>query len=206
MAQRQDNMIGGIILLAVAVLVYELYKNGTLAKWIGFAGTTSSTASSSASSVPSAGSSAKATAGTSGYTGTGKSTTTTTSGGTVYTVQKGDNLSVIAQKYGVSLAALEAANPQITNPNLIYPGQHVSIPTGTGISSAGTSSSSYSGATVYSQGHATVYPQPVSVTVQKGNTLWGIAQSHGLSLQQVEQLNPQIKNPNLIYPGEEVFI
>ncbi|HEY0180042.1 MAG TPA: CHAP domain-containing protein, partial [Dokdonella sp.] len=31
---------------------------------------------------------------------------------------------------GVSLAALEAANPQIRNPNLIYAGEHVHIPGG----------------------------------------------------------------------------
>src|SRR5581483_3287784 len=42
--------------------------------------------------------------------------------GKTYVVQKGDTLSGIAQKEGVSLQALIAANPQISNPNLIYPG------------------------------------------------------------------------------------
>lgn len=37
-------------------------------------------------------------------------------------------LSGIAAHEGVSLSALEAANPQITNPNLIYPGQQIKIP------------------------------------------------------------------------------
>ena len=46
----------------------------------------------------------------------------------VYTVRKGDTLWGIAKRFGVSLTALIAANPQITNPNLIYPGDRVYIP------------------------------------------------------------------------------
>lgn len=45
-----------------------------------------------------------------------------------YTVKKGDTLWGIAGRYGVTLAALKQANPQIKNPNLIYPGDEVNIP------------------------------------------------------------------------------
>jgi LysM repeat protein len=45
-----------------------------------------------------------------------------------YVVQQGDTLSGIAQSFGISLADLEAANPQITNPDLIFPGQVINIP------------------------------------------------------------------------------
>jgi hypothetical protein len=34
----------------------------------------------------------------------------------------------IAAKFGVSLGALEAANPQVSDPNLIFPGQLLTIP------------------------------------------------------------------------------
>lgn len=37
------------------------------------------------------------------------------------------------------------------------------------------------------------------------STLWGIAHHYGESLSQIEKLNPQIKNPNLIYPGQKVY-
>ena len=46
----------------------------------------------------------------------------------MYTVRKGDTLWGIAKRFGVSLTALIAANPQIKNPNLIYPGDRVYIP------------------------------------------------------------------------------
>lgn len=45
-----------------------------------------------------------------------------------YIVRKGDTLWGIAKRYGVELTALIAANPQIKNPNLIYPGDRVIIP------------------------------------------------------------------------------
>jgi LysM repeat protein len=44
------------------------------------------------------------------------------------TVMPGDSLSSIADQLGVTLAALESANPQITDPSLIFPGQILTIP------------------------------------------------------------------------------
>ncbi|MCW5569332.1 MAG: LysM peptidoglycan-binding domain-containing protein, partial [Dokdonella sp.] len=99
-----------------------------------------------------------------------------------YTVHRGDTLSGIAQRHGVSLSSLIAANPQITNPNLIHPGQQIHLP--------GSASSA-----------------PASThTVQRGDTLSGIAQQHGVSLSSLIAANPQIANPNLIHPGQEVRI
>jgi LysM repeat protein len=43
-------------------------------------------------------------------------------------VKSGDSMSALAAKAGVSLAAMKAANPQITNPSLIRPGQVLNIP------------------------------------------------------------------------------
>lgn len=66
--------------------------------------------------VAAADSSASATAGTG------------TAAAAAYTVRKGDTLWGIAKTCGVKLRALIAANPQIKNPNLIYPGDKVKIP------------------------------------------------------------------------------
>ena len=61
-----------------------------------------------------------------------------------HTVASGDTLSKIAQEYGVTLEEVLAANPQIKNANLIYPGDVVTLPDGTQVaasSSAGTQTS-----------------------------------------------------------------
>lgn len=47
--------------------------------------------------------------------------------GIVYTVSAGDTLSSIAQKYNTTVQKIVKDNPQITNPNLIYPGQKIGI-------------------------------------------------------------------------------
>ena len=54
-------------------------------------------------------------------------------------VKSGDTLSAIADHYGVPLSTLEAANKGITNPNLIFPGQHIDIPGSGTVPSGGTS-------------------------------------------------------------------
>ena len=43
-------------------------------------------------------------------------------------------------------------------------------------------------------------------TVVKGDTLWGLAQRYGVALNQIVELNPDIRNPNLIYVGQKVRI
>jgi len=43
-------------------------------------------------------------------------------------------------------------------------------------------------------------------TVVSGDTLWGVAKKHGVALEALLKANPEIKNPNLIYPGNKVVI
>ena len=45
-----------------------------------------------------------------------------------HTVVRGDTLWKIAVRYEVGLSEIKSANPQFTNPDLIYPGQTVYIP------------------------------------------------------------------------------
>ena len=53
---------------------------------------------------------------------------TSVSAATSHTVVRGDTMWRIAVKYEVGLSELRAANPQISNPDLIYPGQVLRIP------------------------------------------------------------------------------
>lgn len=48
---------------------------------------------------------------------------------TTHTVASGDTMWKIAVKYQVGCQEIIDANPQISNPNLIYPGQKLNIPT-----------------------------------------------------------------------------
>jgi len=49
--------------------------------------------------------------------------------GQFYTVKASDTLFNIAQRFGVTVQQIVAANPQIVNPNIIYVGQVICIPT-----------------------------------------------------------------------------
>lgn len=103
------------------------------------------------------------------------------SAGIKYTVQSGDNLSTIAQRFGVSINQITGYRSG--NPNLIYPGEVLTI--------GGASGNATSSGTVY--------------TVQAGDTLSEIAQRYGTTYQRLAQING-IANPNLIYPGQKIRI
>lgn len=47
----------------------------------------------------------------------------------LYTVQAWDSLFLIARRFGVTVQQIRDVNPQIINPNLIYIGQVIYIPT-----------------------------------------------------------------------------
>ena len=101
-----------------------------------------------------------------------------------YTVKSGDTLSAIAKKYGTTVDAIASLNG-ISNPNLIYVGQYLVIPT--------TSSAEVPETT------------PQTYTVKSGDTLSGIANIFGTTYQKIAELNG-ISNPNLIYPGQVLKI
>ena len=42
--------------------------------------------------------------------------------------------------------------------------------------------------------------------VKSGDTLWAIAKRYNMTLQALLNKNPQIKNPNLIHPGDTVYL
>lgn len=111
------------------------------------------------------------------------------SGQAYYTVVRGDSLARIAARFGVTVQAITQANG-IANPNLIYSGQVLLIPS------------------------PVVVPTPVPpvpapggsyYTVRTGDTLRLIAGWYGTTIQAIVQANG-IFNPNRIYPGQVLYI
>ncbi|MGI6037130.1 MAG: LysM peptidoglycan-binding domain-containing protein [Limnochordia bacterium] len=107
-----------------------------------------------------------------------------------YTVRSGDTMFLIAQRFGVSLQALINANPHISNPNVIFPGDVLCVP---GAPSGRVPASCPPGF----QGR---------YTVRSGDTMFLIAQRFGVSLQALINANPHISNPNVIFPGDVLCV
>jgi LysM repeat protein len=42
--------------------------------------------------------------------------------------------------------------------------------------------------------------------VRRGDTVWSIARAHGMSVDQVKALNPQLRRPTSLKAGEKIFV
>ncbi len=51
-----------------------------------------------------------------------------------------------------------------------------------------------------------VSAQTDTYTVKPGDTLWKISVKYQVGLSEIISSNPQFKNPNLIYPGDKVYV
>jgi LysM repeat protein len=109
-----------------------------------------------------------------------------------YKIQPGDSMTAIAQRHGVSLAALEKANPQVRDPNQIRAGSSLTIP--------GKSDS------FQAPGKAGASAKRGGYTVRSGDTMSGIAARSNVSLRALKAANPQVKNANLITVGQRLTI
>ena len=112
----------------------------------------------------------------------------TAGGTTTIIIQRGDTLSGIALKYNTTVARLVEIN-NIANPNLIYTGQTLIVPSGE--TKADSDGNSTSGQTIY--------------IVKAGDTLNKIASEFGTTAIAIAQENG-INNINLIYVGQRLII
>jgi len=103
----------------------------------------------------------------------------------IHLVERGENLTLIAARYGTTVAAIVQAN-NIANPNLIYVGQRLTIP-------------------------SAVQPPPELPTqaqvhvVRPGEYLSLIARLYGTTVWALAAAN-DLSNPSLIYPGQRLII
>lgn len=107
-----------------------------------------------------------------------------------YTVKPGDTLSSIAQDFSLlSYIQILRVNPEISNPNMIYPGQVINIPRLTPMSTYMVRSGDTLGNIVYNynRDHIQLYGAPITVD-------------------EVLAYNPRILDPNLIYIGTIIYL
>jgi len=105
-----------------------------------------------------------------------------------HTVVRGETLSGIARMYQTRISQLLSLNPQITNPNRIYVGQILMVDDNRGAADiAGRNSA-----------------EGEYYTIQKGDSLYKIADMHKTLLNILLQLNPDLSAQKYIFPGQKV--
>ena len=107
----------------------------------------------------------------------------------IYVVARGDTVKSLATRFSSTVDSILASNPAITNVNLIYEGQRLTI------------------YVVTTTPPVTPAPAPSGQTyyVQKGDTLRKIAAKFNTSVDLILQLN-SIANPNVIYVGQAITL
>ena len=99
------------------------------------------------------------------------------------TILRGDTLSQIAREYGVTVNELARIN-NIQNINLIYAGSKLKVPVNNSVNSI---------------------IEEIVYIVKRGDTLSKIASAYNVTVSEIARDN-QIKNVNLIYPGQRLVI
>ncbi len=112
-----------------------------------------------------------------------------------YYVKSGDTMWKIANRLGIPLSSLIAANPHVVDPNVLNIGDILYLPTShqVGPPMMGTAAGGYAGPTW-------------QYTVKKGDSLWKIAQRAGIPHATLIAANPQISDPNTIMPGQVINV
>jgi LysM repeat protein len=102
-----------------------------------------------------------------------------------YVVKSGDTLFEIATRFDTTVQAMLRANPEIENPRLIFPGQELVLP-----------------------GSLVVVPDTGRrvYVIQQSDTLGEIALRFGTTIETLQDANPGIEDPSLIFPGERLTI
>ena len=123
-----------------------------------------------------------------------------------YEVKRGDTLSGIASRVGVSAADLQAANG-IINPRRLQIGQKLSIPMyphAQRLSAATQTRPARQTKTISHKPDPEHYRQ-INVTVRAGDTLWGIAKRKGITVSHLHAWN-NLNTNHPIHPGDRLTL
>lgn len=149
-----------------------------------------------------------------------------------HTVKKGESLWQIANMHNISLQALIDANPQIEDPNEITVGSKILIPENDDWTipeppqnrpdnpSNPTPPANEGDQIGEGEGEGgennieneelcrrlAALPRPLIYVVKKGDTLYKISKCFDIGLKELLQVNRHVKNPDMIAPGDKIFI
>ncbi|MGI9625013.1 MAG: LysM peptidoglycan-binding domain-containing protein, partial [Acidimicrobiales bacterium] len=129
-----------------------------------------------------------------------------------HTVAGGETLSGIASTYGLSIAALAQVNG-IESPSLIFPGQRLTLDTSNVVIARNPAPSQHGFETTTSRRTPSPkssdpsgrIPTAFTHTVVPGDTLWGISDHYGLSIDQVININ-NLGESTVITPGQQLSV
>ena len=105
----------------------------------------------------------------------------------VHVVRPGETLGAIAKRFGSTVAAFLAANPQVPDGDLIFPGQELTVPGSDG-------------------GEPEEDVPKIGYVVRSGDTIRKIADHFGVSLADLLAANPQIPDADRIRPGDPITV
>jgi len=118
---------------------------------------------------------------------------------TRHRVRRGETLSAIARKHGVSVAAIKQANNM--KGSVIHPGSSLVIPSGGSTASAATVATARPDIAAQvaerAPSAAAAAPQSRVHTIKSGDTLWGVAREHGVTVPALAAANGLTTNSRL---------
>ena len=136
----------------------------------------------------------------------------------------GETLKIIAARYGILVSVLISNNPGITNPDLIFIGQPIFVPilygaqpvplsggpAPTPIPVTPTPTVTPGGPTPTNTPVPSATPNGaanfIQVTVRSGESFVTYVTRYGVSGHPLRNANPQIADPNLIFPGQVIVV
>jgi len=123
---------------------------------------------------------------------------------TYYTVRRGDNLSGIAVRFGVTVSRLKQWN-NLWGKRFIYPGQKLVIWREENTNSESGSIPDRSKSLHSSGGGSSGTNHPKFHRVQSGESLWQIAEKYHISAEELKRLNG-LSGSCIIKPGDELLL
>jgi LysM repeat protein len=114
-------------------------------------------------------------------------------------IQQGDTLSTISARYKITQSRLRQLNPNIKRWTSILPGEKIIVPASTSVTKPASAPTAQSTSRSSVSGNS-------EVTVRPGDSLDKIAKRHNVTVAQLKELNPTIRNWLQLQIGQKIVV